>query len=179
MFSPDFCHSLDGEFLPVFFPRSVRGVSAFDGVKARKDSGRDRRCGERIERKSNSRPVSAQNAESRTGQPCRIDLCRDGYSFFDEFQQIGIDLVRVGGGHAVREPGICFQGSVLQKFDGAGAGSWEGTDLIVLAMHHQNGHVDDLQIVVELGFREDLDAVLLSLDAAHHSLTPPVVPDAL
>ena len=34
-------------------------------------------------------------------------------------------------------------------------------------MHHQYG-VDDLQVLVELGFGEGLDAVVLRFDSAHH-----------
>src|SRR5258705_10066466 len=46
-------------------------------------------------------------------------------------------------------------------------------------MQHQHRHIDDLEILVKLGFREGLNAVVLAFDSAHHSLTPPVVSDTL
>src|ERR1700733_6937109 len=46
-------------------------------------------------------------------------------------------------------------------------------------MHHEHGNVDDLEIVVELALGENLDAVILGLDTAHHSLPPPVFLDSL
>jgi hypothetical protein len=46
-------------------------------------------------------------------------------------------------------------------------------------MHHQDWNVDHFEIVVELGFRENLDAVILGLDATHHALPPPVLPNSL
>ena len=45
-------------------------------------------------------------------------------------------------------------------------------------MHHQNGNVDLLQILGEVGLREGDDAVIVSLGAAHHALPPPVLDDA-
>ena len=52
-------------------------------------------------------------------------------------------------------------------------------DLVVVAVHDERRHVDDLQILGEVGFREGLDAVVVGLGAAHHALPPPVLDDAL
>ena len=74
----------------------------------------------------------------------------------DECKKVGIDLVRMRGGHAMGKTGISFQRSVLQELDRPGRRDREGSNLIVLAMHHQNRHVNDLQVFVELGLRKTL-----------------------
>src|SRR6267142_2809574 len=51
--------------------------------------------------------------------------------------------------------------------------------LVVVAVQDEHGDVDRLQVLGEVGLREGLDAVVLRLRAAHHSLAPPVVDQAL
>ncbi len=46
--------------------------------------------------------------------------------------------------------------------------------LVVLAVHEHHGHIYQFEVLCEVGFGEDLDAIVVSLSAAHHSLTPPV-----
>jgi hypothetical protein len=46
-------------------------------------------------------------------------------------------------------------------------------------MHHQDRNVGRCEIVVELGFGEGLDTVILGLDATHHPLLPPVLSNSL
>lgn len=63
---------------------------------------------------------------------------------------------------------------MLEEFDRPGSRRQERAYLIVLAVHNENGDVDHLEIVVKLGFGEDLDALVVGCDASHHSLTPPI-----
>lgn len=60
----------------------------------------------------------------------------DSVSILDERQQVGVDLLRVRGGHPVRQSRVGFQRPLLQEFDRLCSGSCEGADLVVLAMHH-------------------------------------------
>ena len=52
-------------------------------------------------------------------------------------------------------------------------------DLVVVAVHDERRHADDLQVFGEVGLREGLDAVMVGLGAAHHALAPPVPDDTL
>src|ERR1700728_2234922 len=54
----------------------------------------------------------------------------------------------------------------------------KGDDLVVVAVHDEGGDVHFFEVVVEVGFREGLDAVVLALDAASHALIPEVFADA-
>src|SRR5471030_1063269 len=82
------------------------------------------------------------------------------------------------GRHAMRQSGIGLQRPVPQELDRPGPRSWEGANLVVFAMHHQDGTVDDGQIVVELGLGENSYALPVSNRGAHHALPPPVLTDA-
>src|ERR1700751_4329635 len=46
-------------------------------------------------------------------------------------------------------------------------------------MHDKGGDIDPLEVFGEVGLRKCLDAVVMGLDSTHHSLTPPVVTNAL
>ena len=48
---------------------------------------------------------------------------------FDERQQVGVDRVRLRGGHAVREALVGFHGCVLQQLSGQRPGGDIGHDL--------------------------------------------------
>src|SRR5262249_35636203 len=69
----------------------------------------------------------------------------------DESEKVGVDLVGVRGGHAVGETGVRLQRAVLQLLDGDRAAGLEGADLIVFAVHDENGNVDALEVVEEIG----------------------------
>src|SRR5260370_33070414 len=45
-------------------------------------------------------------------------------------------------------------------------------------MENQCRNINLLEIVPEVGLREGLDAVVVSFDSAHHSLQPPMLPNA-
>src|ERR1700729_3387634 len=92
--------------------------------------------------------------------------CGYNESGFDERQEVGVYLLRMRGRHSVRQPWIRFKRSVLQKLDRLCARGGERADLIVLAMHHEYWNIDYRQIVIKLGFRQYLDAVILGFNAA-------------
>src|SRR5262245_11697656 len=52
-------------------------------------------------------------------------------------------------------------------------------DLVVVAMHDERRHVDDLQVFGKVRLREGPNSVVVRLRAAHHALAPPVVDDGL
>src|SRR5712692_5544578 len=58
---------------------------------------------------------------------------------FKERQKVGVDLVRVGGGHAMWKARINLQRCVLQYLRGHETRSADWHNLIVLPMHHQRG----------------------------------------
>jgi len=66
---------------------------------------------------------------------------------------------------------------VLEELDRPRPGRWERADLIVLAVHHQDWNIDECKIVIELGFGQDLDALIVGRDGTHHSLPPPILPN--
>src|SRR5260370_33000796 len=45
-------------------------------------------------------------------------------------------------------------------------------------MENQCRNINLLEIVPEVGLREGLDAVVVSFDSTHHSLQPPMLPNA-
>nr|GEU28259.1 hypothetical protein [Tanacetum cinerariifolium] len=93
-------------------------------------------------------------------------------SGLQEGQQVGVELVLVGGGQAVRRAFVHHQLGVLQQLGRGAARRVDRHDLVVVAVHHQHRHVDFFQVGREVGFRELLDAVVRVLDAALHALGP-------
>ena len=79
----------------------------------------------------------------------------------------------------MRKSWVDFQRRLLQEFRGQGACRNDWHDLISVTMQDEDGDVDLLQVFGEISFREGLNAVIAGLDAAHHSLEPPVLADAL
>src|SRR2546422_5764034 len=63
-------------------------------------------------------------------------------SGFQERQQVGINGIRLGRGHAVRKALVGFQRAILQQL----CRQWRRIgirhDLVVIAMHHQHRHGD-------------------------------------
>jgi hypothetical protein len=45
-------------------------------------------------------------------------------------------------------------------------------------MHNKDRDVDNRQIIVKLGLGQNPDALILCLDASHHSLSPPILSDS-
>src|SRR5260370_12164306 len=72
-------------------------------------------------------------------------------SSLDERQQIGVDRGGFRGRHAVRKALVGLQAAVLQQLGRPRPGIGIGDDLVVIAMHHQHGHGDLLEVVGEIG----------------------------
>src|SRR5438270_2236415 len=93
---------------------------------------------------------------------------------FDEGEQIFVDGLGLGRWHAVRKTFVSLERAVLQQFCRERCRIRIRHNLIVVAVHHQNWHVDFLQIFSEVGLRKRDDAVIMGLGPAHHSLPPPI-----
>ena len=61
----------------------------------------------------------------------------------------------------MRKALVDLQCCILQYFRGLGSRSGDRHNLIVVAMHHEHGDFDFLQIFGEISFRESLDAVII------------------
>src|SRR5204863_3547498 len=97
----------------------------------------------------------------------------------DEGEKVGIDHVGVRRAHAMRELLVDLQGALPEELRGEQRGIGDRDDLVVVAVHDEGRHVDDFQILGEVGFRERSDAVVVGFGPAHHALAPPVVDHAL
>ena len=58
----------------------------------------------------------------------------------NEFEQIGIDLIRIRRRHAVRETLVGFQYRALHQLGAQRAGGSIRDDLVIIAMHDQSRH---------------------------------------
>ena len=94
--------------------------------------------------------------------------CLSGSSL-QEAQKIGIDGRGFSCRHTVRKSFVGLQRPVSQKLGGQRTRIRIGHDLIVLAVHHQHGHGDLLEVFGEIGLREGGDAVVVRL-------APPIMP---
>src|SRR5688572_10210286 len=84
-----------------------------------------------------------QHAKKKADRSSRHDRERSTVTS-DEAQQIGVDDFRMRSGHAVRQPRIGLQRSLLEELDRETGTVVDRNDLIVLAMHDERGHVDRL-----------------------------------
>jgi hypothetical protein len=71
-------------------------------------------------------------------------------SAFEKGQQVGVDLVCVGSGHAMWETWINVERCVLQNFRGHQTGSADWHNLIIIAVHDKHRNVDLLQAFCEV-----------------------------
>ena len=62
------------------------------------------------------------------------------------------------------QAGIEPRRGILKQLRGKRPGICEGNDLVVLAVHHECGHIDLIQVLGEVGLGEGLDAVILGFD---------------
>src|SRR6266478_7700445 len=95
-----------------------------------------------------------------------------------KLKQVGIDLFGIGCTHPMRKAGIDFQRRIFHELRGKRRRIRDGNYLVVITMENQCRNINLLEIVTEIGLRERLDAVIVSLDSAHHSLQPPMLPNA-
>src|SRR5256714_13997150 len=100
-------------------------------------------------------------------------------SALDEGEKIGIDHVGVRRAHAVRELLVDLQGALPKELRGERRGIRDRDDLVIVAVHDEGRHVDDFQVLGEVGFRERSDAVVVRFRTAHHALAPPVLDHGL
>src|SRR5918999_5782186 len=94
-------------------------------------------------------------------------------------EQVGIELVLVRGGQAVRGARIDLQGGALHELGRAVGRGADGHDLVVVAVDDQRRHVEPLEVLGEVRLRKCLDAVVLTLQPALHAQAPEGVEHAL
>src|SRR5215831_20299636 len=93
----------------------------------------------------------------------------------DESEQLGVDLILMRGGDAVRR---AREVDVLRALDESGrllSRVLRRNDLIVLAVEHEGRHVELLQVLGEIGFGERLDALVGVLQAGLHAPAPELI----
>ena len=100
-------------------------------------------------------------------------------SRLQEGEQVGVQLVPVRFGKAVRRARVDLQGPVpneLRRGEGGGA---DRHDLVFVAMHDKRRNVELLEIPGEVCLRERLDTGKHIPVAAQHPLKPERIPHAL
>src|SRR2546429_2258600 len=85
----------------------------------------------------------------------------------------------MGRGHPVRKSLVSLQDGTLYQFGTERRGIGIRDNLIVITVHHECRYGDFLKVFCEVGLREGDDAVVVRLRSAHHSLTPPILNNAL
>src|SRR5580765_3197239 len=98
-----------------------------------------------------SMKTTAVSARSNCTMCSSFSPCWWTRSVRDEREQVGVDRLRVRGGHAVRKALVGLQRSVLQQLRRQRRGIGVGNDLIVIPMHDQHGYGDLLEVVGEVG----------------------------
>src|SRR5260370_40201166 len=93
---------------------------------------------------------------------------RSGLSPFDEGQQVRVHDLSVRRAHAVRELLIDLQRAVLEQLGRERRAISDRYELVLVAVHHECGDGDDLQVLREIGLREGLYAIVLRLRPAPH-----------
>ena len=84
---------------------------------------------------------------------------------FQEGQEVGVNGIGLGRGHAVRKALVGFQCAILQQLCRQRCRIGIRHDLVVIAMHHQDRHGDLLQVFGEVRLGEGDDAVIMRLGA--------------
>ena len=95
-------------------------------------------------------------------------------SSLNEFQEIPVDRLGIGGEHAMRETGIELKSGVLKEFHLEQGGAFVRNDLVVFALHDERRYFDALQVLGEVRFGERLDTIVVGLGPADHALAPPI-----
>src|SRR3712207_1114046 len=118
----------------------------------------------------------ASAGDRRPALSCAAD---EHLSAADEGEKVGVHDLGMGRAHAVRESLVDLECALLQQLDREQCRIGDRHDLVVVPVHHEHRHVDDLQVLGEVRLREGLDAVVMGLGAAHHALAPPVLDHGL
>ena len=87
----------------------------------------------------------------------------------DQSAQVGVDLLGIRGGHAMREAWVEFRRAVFQQLRRQRRRICEGHDLVVFAMHRERGHFDRFQVFCKIRLGERDDAVVMRLGGTHHA----------
>src|SRR5438105_1777695 len=96
----------------------------------------------------------------------------------DERQQIPVDRVRLGSTHAVGKAGIDLERRVLHQPGSELPRNRERNNLVGIAMHHQSGYVDLLQVFGEVRLGKGSYAVVKALYPGLQSLKNKVFANA-
>ncbi len=97
----------------------------------------------------------------------------------EEGEQVGVDLVLMCGGDAVRRAGIVDVLGALDQPGGLDGGILDRNDLVILPVQDERRHVELLQVFGEVGLRECLDAFIGVQQAGLHAPEPELVECAL
>src|SRR5215213_2696828 len=90
----------------------------------------------------------------------------------DECENVSVELVRLGLRQAVWAARIDLDLGALDDLRSLFRRRLDRNDLVVIAMDHERRLVDLLEILCVVDLGEFTDAVILTLDAAHHALKP-------
>ena len=152
--------------------RGARGRTSRD-LRAAHDRARAQGADPR-HRQDRLRDVRSDGGRARASVMSVAARLAAGRLRFQEGQQVGVDGVGLGRGHAMRKALVGFQCAVLQQLCRQRRRIGIRHDLVVIAMHHQDRHGDLLQVFGEVRLGEGDDAVIVRLGASHHALSPPI-----
>src|SRR5262245_34548806 len=77
-----------------------------------------------------------------------------------ERQQVGVELILVGGGETMWRSWIHLQRRIGCNFHAELGRVGKRNDLVVIAVNDESGHVNLYEVFGEIGLGEDLDAVV-------------------
>src|SRR6516164_3665058 len=95
-------------------------------------------------------------------------------SSLNEFQEVLVDRLGIGGQHAMRETRIKLQSRLLKELDLEQGSTFVRNDLVVFALHDERWYFDAFQVLGEVRFGERLDTIVVGLGSADHALAPPI-----
>src|SRR2546425_73813 len=117
-------------------------------------------------------------AGSRSPEPEACDATWPGLRP-QEGQQVGVELLLVREGQAVRRPRIDLQGGALDDLGGEQGRVSDRHDLVVVAVDDQGRDVEPLEVLRLVRLGEGLDAVECAFETSLHRPQPERVPSAL
>src|SRR3989442_9283270 len=94
-------------------------------------------------------------------------------------EQIGVELVFVRGGKAVRRPLVDLELCALDELRLEKSRVGDRHDLVVVALDDQSWNVELLEVISLVGLGECLNAVVCGFEANRHGPQPEHVPNAL
>ena len=74
----------------------------------------------------------------------------------------------------MREAGVEFQSGILEELGLEQSSALVRNDLVIVPLHDERWHVNALQVLSEVRFRERFDAIVVGLGPADHALAPPI-----